>query len=253
MFDTGRTLTHELTNDIGFSIVNGDFYGCEKFLTEEEISIKYRVSRSVVREVIKSLHAKGLLESNSKTGIKLMPPESWSLFDSRVLSWIQQSKYRYEYLIELIDFQKAFEPAAARLAAGNNASCEKVNDIFFALQKIESLNAAGEPLICAEIEFHGAILKAGDNPYFNQMRKIVEASTRLRHRFVNQSMPNEAVNCHYYQMIYSAIKLGDAELASILTLGLISLYSKAANTFKERQLPFDGKKSGGESLLLKSA
>ena len=46
----------------------------EPFPIEAELGQEYGASRSVIREAVKSLAAKGLLESRTRTGIRVLPP-----------------------------------------------------------------------------------------------------------------------------------------------------------------------------------
>lgn len=230
MFESGRSLTYELANELGFAIINGDFSPADKFLTEIEISQKYNVSKNVVRESIKILHAKGLLNSNSRVGITLAPSESWSLFDSQILAWILRSNSSYTFLVELVALQTAIEPEAARLAALNFRDLKRSNAIAKTLKEIESSEFGSESLICAEIDFHIAILNLCNNPYFIQMHKIIEVSTRLRYTFLNQSKVKVKLRYQYHHKIYDAIVRGDAELAAKLSRGLMKVFSVVVGT-----------------------
>ncbi len=249
MFESGRSLTYELANELGFAIINGDFSPADKFLTEIEISQKYNVSKNVVRESIKILHAKGLLNSNSRVGITLASSESWSLFDSQILAWILRSNSSYKFLVELVALQTAIEPEAARLAALNFRDLKRANAMAETLGKIESSEFGSESLICAEIDFHVAILNLCNNPYFIQMHKVIEVSTRLRYDLLSQSTVKVKLRYQYHHKIYDAIVRGDAELAAKLSLGLMKFFSVVVRSINPQQSNIQGKTTRQYELL----
>lgn len=89
----GRNLTHGMLDALGRAIVTGRYDG-ENFPTEVELSKQHGVSRSVTREAVKMLTAKGLLCSRPRHGTIILPSTSWSLFDTDVLDWILDREFR---------------------------------------------------------------------------------------------------------------------------------------------------------------
>jgi DNA-binding FadR family transcriptional regulator len=80
----GRNLTYGLLDTLGRAIVTG-FYDDSTFPTEAELARQHAVSRSVTREAVKMLTAKGLLTARPRKGTTVQPPSSWNLFDPDVL------------------------------------------------------------------------------------------------------------------------------------------------------------------------
>jgi DNA-binding FadR family transcriptional regulator len=78
----------------------------------------------VVREAIKVLAAKGLVESRPKTGTRVRAPESWNLLDPDVLAWQQEGTPQPVFLRKLTEVRLIVEPAAAELAAQRGAGPE---------------------------------------------------------------------------------------------------------------------------------
>ncbi|WP_308462143.1 FadR/GntR family transcriptional regulator [Sphingomonas citri] len=85
--DLGRNLTFGLLDLLGRAIVAGDYEG-PSFPNEKELATRHGVSRSVTREALKMLAAKGLIGTRPKSGTFVMPQEHWNLFDTDVLSWM---------------------------------------------------------------------------------------------------------------------------------------------------------------------
>src|SRR6187399_3464470 len=111
-----RGLHGAVVHEIGVRIVDGQLQPGETlpdngFLGEPD------VSRTVVREAIKVLAAKGLVESRPKTGTRVRAPESWNLLDPDVLAWQQEGTPQPVFLRKLTEVRLIVEPAAAELAA----------------------------------------------------------------------------------------------------------------------------------------
>src|SRR6476661_2990544 len=87
----GRNLTFGMLDALGRSIVTGR-YEKERFPTEAELAVEHGVSRSVTREAVKMLTAKGLLTARPRKGTTIQPASSWNLFDPDVLRWLLERK-----------------------------------------------------------------------------------------------------------------------------------------------------------------
>src|SRR3954454_12820912 len=112
----GRNLTFGLLDALGRAIVTGE-YDEERFPTEAELATHHGVSRSVTREAVKMLTAKGLLTARPRKGTTVQPASSWNLFDTDVLRWLLERKFSLDLLRQFSELRIAIEPAAAGLAA----------------------------------------------------------------------------------------------------------------------------------------
>ena len=84
----GLNLTYGLTDYLGRAIVTGRFDD-EPFPVEAELARRYGVSKSVTREAVKMLSAKGLLIARPRQGTLVQPASSWNLFDADVLRFLK--------------------------------------------------------------------------------------------------------------------------------------------------------------------
>lgn len=112
----GRNLTHRLLEALGRAIVTGR-YADTDFPTEGELAKQHAVSRSVTREAVKMLTAKGLVTARPRKGTTVQPSSSWNLFDPDVLRWLLERKFSLELLRQFTELRIAIEPAAAAIAA----------------------------------------------------------------------------------------------------------------------------------------
>lgn len=171
-----RNLTYTLLDQVGRAIVTG-VYDSMSFPTEAEIAKQHGVSRSVTREALKMLTAKGLLTAAPRRGTTVMPPTAWNLFDGDVLRWILERSFSIDLLRQFSQLRAAIEPGAAALAA-EEADEVAIARIASAFEWMDHANHAGEGGLDADIAFHIAILRASGNPFFFQFRGVVETALR---------------------------------------------------------------------------
>jgi len=123
-------------------------------------------SRTVLREVIKVLAAKGLVESRPKTGTRVRPRHAWNLLDPDVLAWQGDGAAPAAFLRQLTEVRLIVEPAAAELAA-QRAGPTDIQTLENALHDMEA--ALGGPsedhaaFDQADMRFHLAIVRACGN------------------------------------------------------------------------------------------
>jgi DNA-binding FadR family transcriptional regulator len=180
----GRNLTFGLHESLGRAIITGR-YRDAPFPTEAELAKRYDVSRSVTREAVKMLGAKGLLAARPKQGTFIQPEDQWNLFDTDVLRWMLDRPSSVELLRRFTELRISVEPQAAALAAqrASVAQNEAISDGLRQMMRAEE--GLGEPLE-ADIAFHVAVLRASDNPFFIQFREVVATALRTSIRFTNK-------------------------------------------------------------------
>ncbi|MFL6844449.1 MAG: FadR/GntR family transcriptional regulator [Allosphingosinicella sp.] len=180
----GRNLTFGLLDALGRAIVTGA-YDTERFPTEAELAAQHMVSRSVTREAVKMLTAKGLLTARPRKGTTVQPASSWNLFDPDILRWLLERKFSLELLRQFSDLRIAIEPAAAALAA-KAADAAAVAEIRAGYRRMEAAEAGEGGSLEADIAFHIAVLNASSNPFYMQFRDVVATALQTSIRFTNR-------------------------------------------------------------------
>jgi DNA-binding FadR family transcriptional regulator len=180
----GRNLTYGMLDQLGKTIVTGGF-DAKAFPTEAELSIQHGVSRSVTREAVKMLTAKGLVVARPRAGTIVQPPASWNLFDPDVLRWLLERKFSVELLREFNQLRIAIEPAAAALAA-QAADDKGLARIHQGFERMRAAEHGDDDPLEADIAFHIAILKASANPFYAQFRDVVATALRTSIRYTNR-------------------------------------------------------------------
>jgi DNA-binding FadR family transcriptional regulator len=214
MLDTGRNLTHQLTHQLGLSIVQGQYALEKSFPTEAELSQQFNISRSVTREAVKMLTAKGLIASRPRQGIRVMPSSQWNMFDADVLGWTLNARPSLQLLCEFTQLRMAIEPEAAMLAAENYRDVAKMTAISNALARMKKADEGLDDALNADIEFHCAILAASNNRFFFQLREFIQVALRVSIASTNQLKGVFTASYDDHKRIFDAISAGNQEEAS---------------------------------------
>ncbi|UVO52450.1 FadR family transcriptional regulator [Sphingomonas sp. SUN019] len=210
--ELGRNLTHGMLDTLGRAIVTGR-YEQRPFPTEAEIAKAHGVSRSVTREAVKMLTAKGLVSARPRQGTVVQPAGNWNLFDTDVLRWLLERKFSVELLRHFNQLRIAIEPEAAALAATFHTEADMAA-IRAGLERMEAAeDGDGDPLD-ADIAFHVAILRASHNPFYAQFQMVVATALRTSIRFTNR-IKGRSANVEDHAAVADAIEARDVEGARV--------------------------------------
>ncbi|MFC4296326.1 FadR/GntR family transcriptional regulator [Novosphingobium tardum] len=204
---------------LGRAIVTGA-YDETPFPTEAELAKQQGVSRSVTREAVKMLTAKGLLSARPRQGTIVQPISSWNLFDPDVLSWLLDRRFSIDLLREFNQLRIAIEPEAAALAATVAGEPDKAR-IRAGLDRMKAAEAGDDDPLESDIAFHVAILEASNNAFFAQFRDVVGAALRTSIRFTNRVVGRTA-SVPDHAAVLEAICEGDPDRARAAMRHLIS-------------------------------
>jgi DNA-binding FadR family transcriptional regulator len=206
----GRNLTHGMLDSLGKAIVTGAFDSAP-FPIEAELSKRYAVSRSVTREAVKMLTAKGLLSARPRQGTIVQPVSSWNLFDPDVLRWLLDRKFSVDLLRQFSQLRSAIEPAAAALAA--TAADEDGRALIEAgFERMRAADAGEDDPLDADIAFHVAILAASANPFFGQFRDVVSTALMTSIRYTNR-IKGRTADLAQHEAVLKAIRARDPQAA----------------------------------------
>lgn len=169
---------HGTTVDqLGEAIVGGRYLPGASVPPEPQLGEQLGVSRTVVREAIKSLVAKGLLSTGPKVGTRVMPEEHWNWFDPDVITWKSKAGLTPEFLRDLLDLRRALEPAAVRLAA-ERATPQDVAEIEAAFAGMKLAVEGEGDYVTYDLRFHQGLWRACRNRMVLQMGQALAALLR---------------------------------------------------------------------------
>jgi DNA-binding FadR family transcriptional regulator len=184
-----RGLHGEVVHTIGIQIVSGELEPGALLPPEDELTSDLAVSRTVLREAVRVLAAKGLVEAKPKTGTRVRPRAEWNVLDPDVLSWRVESSNDLRLYEETTEMRLAIEPLATRLAA-SRALDEETAAIAEAYEAMEAGVRDQAAYLAADLQFHDRILHACHNELLGHLAGILRGV--LRTTFVLTTTPNRS-------------------------------------------------------------
>lgn len=165
----------DLLRDLAGDILGGRYAPGEMLPRETDMGGQYGVSRTVIREALKVLAAKGLVSSRPRIGTVVCDREDWNILDPQLIDWQPPGALDQAMLDSILETRRAIEPLVAELAA-TRASMQEIADLEAAWR---GMAEAGEDLpqfLRSDIAFHHILYKAGHNPIFRQIGKLIDAA-----------------------------------------------------------------------------
>lgn len=223
----GRGLHGQLVQQLGQMIVSGDL-GADRPLVPEEIGQRFEVSRTVVRESLRVLEAKGLVSARPNVGTRVRPVSDWNLLDPDIIEWRAFGPQREDQRRELCELRWSIEPLAARLAAGNSRDetqqrlADMVEIMTHALGQGDTLTFSR-----ADAEFHGLLLQAAGNRMLEHLSGIVSAALQVSGGpATGCERPTEAA-ISQHRRIVEALGSGEAAVAESAMRQLLAVHTEA--------------------------
>jgi GntR family transcriptional regulator, galactonate operon transcriptional repressor len=212
-----RNLCSRLVEELGSRIVRGDLAPGEILPTEATLGKEFRASRSVVRDAVKTLAAKGLLDPRTRTGTRVLAPIHWNLLDLDVLGWRYAAMPRAQFFQELFEIRRMIEPAAAALAA-ERATAAEVAALADAYMAMKTTDHSSDAAIDADLRFHRAVLACSHNELLAQMGSVIGVGLLISFRISSHSY---GVSLPMHGEVLEAIRQRDPERARKAMEGLL--------------------------------
>ena len=206
-------------HEIGVRIVNGELRPGDT-LPDNGFLDEAAVSRTVVREAIKVLAAKNLVESRPKVGTRVRPRRDWNLLDPDLLAWQIEAGPDPRFLEQALELRRIIEPAAARLAA-ERATGEQIAELY---EAYEAMAAAGDDLDAfmePDLRFHRLLLEAGQNELLEHMNEIFTPVLHTIFAYSSSSSRAYPSAARRHRAIVKAIEARDPDAAEQSVLRLI--------------------------------
>ncbi|SDK08647.1 DNA-binding transcriptional regulator, FadR family [Actinopolyspora mzabensis] len=149
-------------------------------LRGEDLEQRFGISRTVVREVVRTLASIRLVVGRQRVGIVVRPREEWNTFDPKLIRWLLETD-RANQVKTLVELRTAVEPVAAG-AAAQRAHAEDVTELLRIAERMNELAEAGdlEGFLEADVAFHSLVLRASGNEMFAQLNEVVREVLRWR-------------------------------------------------------------------------
>lgn len=182
----GRGLNGEVVEVLGRRVLSGEFAPGQT-LDIPGLERELDVSRTVLREALRVLKAKGLVDARPKRGTFVLPRSEWRLLDPDVVRWQFEGRDDSQFLDDLAEVRGIVEPASARLAALRRTD-EDVSALERAIDRMADAARGDGDAVDADVAFHRALLAATHNELLVRMEVVLEAGLAARDRLVHGTM-----------------------------------------------------------------
>ncbi|MGW1036272.1 FadR/GntR family transcriptional regulator [Streptomyces antibioticus] len=220
----GRGLHGQLVQQLGQMIVSGDL-GADRPLVPEEIGQRFEVSRTVVRESLRVLEAKGLVSARPNVGTRVRPVSDWNLLDPDIIEWRAFGPQRDDQRRELSELRWTIEPLAARLAAGHGRDDvqQRLGDM---VEIMGHAMAQGDALTYsrADTEFHALLIQVSGNRMLEHLSGIVSAALQVSGGPVTGCDRPTEVSLAHHGRIVDALAAADGGAAEVAMRQLLTVH-----------------------------
>ena len=200
----GHNLTYSIVQELGASIVSGVYSPGDKFPIEAELCKQFGASRSVLREAVKMLTAKGLVGARPRQGTWVEPENRWNFLDPDVLAWLLGRKLDIALLEEFTEMRLAVEPLAAALAA-ERAEESDLLLVRNGLARMKAAEQGDDDPYESDIAFHLAVITASRNRLIGQLQGLISTALRFSIRLTNRFKGVEFASVEAHEAVARAI------------------------------------------------
>lgn len=164
-----RSLHKQVAHLLARRILSGDLQPGSQIPGMDALRDEFSVSRTVLREAIKLLTAKGLVRSRPRVGITVRPRSDWSLLDPELIMWRVDADFGWDFFNDLIGMRRIIEPGAAEQAA-LHASPQEVDLLQARYRRLEAAVDDQQAFVSADVQYHIGIIAATHNEMIQPLR-----------------------------------------------------------------------------------
>ena len=206
---TRTRLPDQIANHLMRRIVESDLPAGTLLPTEAELVREFSVGKSAVREAVRIVSTKGLVEVVQGSGMRVTPRQRWNLIDPELIAIIGDSVVTIVHLMEL---RIALEPSIAAHAA-SRATQEQIEELAVLVEESASRLDDTEGIVVRDMEFHNLLTEAADNPLYSiLLGSVTELQVELRRKVVMTKAGRDH-GIEYHQRITEAVSQHDPDAA----------------------------------------
>ncbi|GLS32659.1 DNA-binding transcriptional regulator, FadR family [Mesorhizobium albiziae] len=206
---------------------------------ESDLGTEYGVSRTVIREALKVLAAKGLVLSRPRVGTIVCDRNKWSIIDPQVLAWYTPDTIDPQLLDAILETRRAIEPLVVELAA-TRATLREIADLETAWKGMAAAGATVELFVRSDTAFHQLLYGACHNPIFRQIGGLIETALNFTQEATANSVDrrDEAVKAHFG--IIEALRMRDGAAAREATNKILDMAARDLERAKIHKTGLNG-------------
>lgn len=229
-----RTMHHHVVDVLGLELVAGVTQPGDTLEAEPLLCARLGVSRGALREAVKALAARGMVELRPRTGTRVLPRPEWNMLDARILSWMRQTDPD-SLIIHLTEVRSLIEPGAAELAAMRALDAER-EELLSAYEDMAtaSKNSHVAQFTLADIRFHHVLLRSSHNPLLAALNSSLEVALEVTFETTSKAPGAFEATLPLHQKIATAVASGAATDARQLMETLIGTSARHYSEVRHR-------------------
>lgn len=185
-------------------IVDNDLKPSDKIPNEFELAQLLEVGRSTIREAIKLLISKNILEIKRGSGT-FVSEKHGIVEDPLGLMFVKDRK---KLAMDLLDIRFMLEPKIAAMAA-KNATKEQIEELQQQCNKVAELFEQGVNHLEEDVKLHKMIAACSGNSVVENLIPIINSSVILSGNITFRKLKRETIETH--QKIVDAIAIHDED------------------------------------------
>lgn len=216
----------DITRAIASDIFSGRYEAGATLPTEVDLGVEYGVSRTVIREALKVLAAKGLVLTRPRIGTIVCEQDNWNIIDAQVLSWHAPHALDDKLFDAILETRRAIEPLVAELAA-QRATLQEIADLDAAWRGMANANDDLTAFSRSDILFHRTLYGACHNPVFRQIGGMIDTALTFALEAtatISKSRWEKAVVAH--GAVVEALRLRNPQAARVAADQILDLAAR---------------------------
>ncbi len=210
---SGARIHGQIVGTLAREVLGGTLAPGDALPNEDLLAARFAVSRSSVREAVKTLAAKGLIESRQRVGARIRQRVHWHLLDPDLLAWHPDVLHDKPLMEGLLETRRIIEPAAAELAA-SRATHADLDALATALDAMADAAPHDLEACCeADLAFHGGIIAASRNVVLAGLIASIAAALRASLRATNSVTDDQARSVATHRAVLDALRRRDGAAA----------------------------------------
>ena len=206
---SGARIHGQIVGTLARDVLGGAVAPGDALPNEDLLAARFAVSRSSVREAVKTLAAKGLIESRQRVGARIRPRADWHMLDPDLLAWHPDILHDRPLMAGLLETRRIIEPAAAELAA-LRATAEDFAALAASLDAMADAAPRDLEACCeADLAFHGGIIAASRNVVLDGLVATIAAALRASLRATNSITTDQARSVAAHRAVLDALRRRD--------------------------------------------
>ncbi|WP_165461290.1 FadR/GntR family transcriptional regulator [Atlantibacter sp.] len=206
-----KNLSYVLAEKLAQRILKGEYAPGTILPGEIELGELFGVSRTAVREAVKTLTAKGMVLPRPRIGTRVMPQSNWNFLDKELLSWWMTQDNFSDVITYFLVMRTSLEPQACALAAQHGTASQKAA-LKNTINEMVALETTFDRQRWVEVDvsYHEQIYEMSGNPFFISFATLFHS---IYYSYFSSITHNEVIKLDVHQRIADAILRGDGESA----------------------------------------